>query len=107
VSDVGSARVEITGDVSRFAGEVRRDLSRILREINVDPVEIPLDTDAVSRDSQEAGQKIGDQVTRGADGRLRDSRGRFVAAGTQAGEAIGDGVTRGLMADFGTVEEGS
>jgi hypothetical protein len=43
----------------------------------------------------EAGQAFGTGIVRGADGRLRDARGRFVQAGQEAGEAFADGVVRG------------
>lgn len=43
-----------------------------------------------------AGREAGDGFTRGADGRLRDSRGRFSAAGRQLGEAASSGVRGGL-----------
>ncbi|WP_240812568.1 phage tail tape measure protein [Streptomyces sp. DASNCL29] len=48
------------------------------------------------RAGQAAGQALGDGITRGADGRLRDARGRFVTAGRQAGDGFGDGLTDGV-----------
>jgi phage-related minor tail protein len=39
-----------------------------------------------------SGEDVAEEFTRGADGRLRDSRGRFVKAGEQAGEGLSDGV---------------
>ncbi|MGY0023760.1 phage tail tape measure protein [Streptomyces sp. YJ-C3] len=53
------------------------------------------------RAGQQAGQQLGDGVVRGADGRLRDLRGRFVAAGRDAGDGLGDGLndTSGPGAD--------
>ncbi|MBZ6258124.1 phage tail tape measure protein [Streptomyces olivaceus] len=42
--------------------------------------------------AQRSGQAIGDNVVRGADGRLRDLRGRFVAAGQDAGRGLADTV---------------
>ncbi|MFF7851931.1 phage tail tape measure protein [Streptomyces sp. NPDC007910] len=49
--------------------------------------------DDIERAGQEAGENLGDGIARGADGRLRNARGRFVAAGRNAGEAVGDGLT--------------
>ncbi|MGW3442168.1 phage tail tape measure protein [Streptomyces sp. NPDC001076] len=51
--------------------------------------------DDAQRAGQNAGQQLGDGVVRGADGRLRDLRGRFVRAGRDAGEGLGDGVRQG------------
>jgi phage-related protein len=42
-----------------------------------------------------AGEKFGDGFTRGADGKLRDSRGRFVGAGEAAGQSFSKGFNRG------------
>nr|WP_237523914.1 phage tail tape measure protein [Streptomyces sp. SID4926] len=44
---------------------------------------------------QRAGQALGDAVTEGADGRLRNARGRFVAAGRRIGSDVGDGAADG------------
>ena len=44
---------------------------------------------------QTAGQNLGDGIIRGADGRLRNSQGQFVAAGRQIGDSVGDGVADG------------
>lgn len=41
---------------------------------------------------QSLGEDIGETIIRGADGRLRDSRGRFVSTGRQ----LGDGLSQGL-----------
>jgi hypothetical protein len=52
--------------------------------------------DDADRAGQEAGEGLGDGIVRGADGRLRNARGRFVAAGRQAGDAVGDGLADGV-----------
>ncbi|TXL91577.1 phage tail tape measure protein [Streptomyces sp. IB2014 016-6] len=44
---------------------------------------------------QAAGQALGDGITRGADGRLRNAQGRFVAAGQAAGSGFGDSAAAG------------
>lgn len=46
-------------------------------------------------DAEQAGEDTGERLWRSADGRLRDSRGRFARAGRQAGEAFSDGVEDG------------
>lgn len=56
--------------------------------------------DDAAQAGRQAGEALGDGIVRGADGRLRNARGRFVAAGRAAGDAVGDG-----LADSG--EEGA
>ncbi|MFK0124878.1 phage tail tape measure protein [Streptomyces nigra] len=51
--------------------------------------------DDADRAGQQAGEGLGDGIVRGADGRLRNARGRFVAAGRRAGDAVGDGLADG------------
>ncbi|MFC9680011.1 phage tail tape measure protein [Streptomyces sp. NPDC056948] len=48
------------------------------------------------RAGEQAGEGLGDGLVRGADGRLRNARGRFVAAGRRAGDAVGDGLADGV-----------
>jgi flavodoxin len=48
------------------------------------------------RAGQEAGEALGEGVYRGADGRLRDARGRFVRVGRELGEAAGGGARGGM-----------
>ncbi|WP_416975665.1 phage tail tape measure protein [Streptomyces sp. 4F14] len=57
---------------------------------------------------ERAGQQLGDGIVRGADGRLRNARGRFVAAGRRAGDAVGDGLSdsAGAGADEAVSEAG-
>lgn len=45
-----------------------------------------------------AGEKLADGLWRSADGRLRDSKGRFVKAGDDAGDSFGRGFLTGMMA---------
>ncbi|MFJ8146050.1 phage tail tape measure protein [Streptomyces sp. NPDC096048] len=51
--------------------------------------------DDAARAGRQAGEELGDGIVRGADGRLRNARGRFVAAGRAAGDAVGDGLQDG------------
>lgn len=64
---------------------------------------------AVVAGGRQAGDDLGDSIVRGADGRLRDARGRFVSAGRRAGDAAGDGLADGLGdgADEGVSEAGT
>ncbi|MGW3191590.1 phage tail tape measure protein [Streptomyces ardesiacus] len=51
---------------------------------------------AAAAGGRQAGDDLGDGIVRGADGRLRDARGRFATAGRRAGDAAGDGLADGL-----------
>ena len=101
VTDVGAARVEITGDVRQFARQAEQDLDRALAKIELDPVKIDVDAEGIRKSGEQAGASLGDGITRGADGRLRDSRGKFVAMGRDAGKAAGEGVNQGAKDSLG------
>ncbi|MEU6168096.1 phage tail tape measure protein [Streptomyces tanashiensis] len=47
-------------------------------------------SDQAEHAGEEVGESLGEGIVRGADGRLRNARGRFVRAGTAAGAAVGD-----------------
>ncbi|AMW11607.1 hypothetical protein A4E84_20180 [Streptomyces qaidamensis] len=51
--------------------------------------------DEAERAGQDAGEELGDGIVRGVDGRLRNARGQFVAAGRRGGDAVGEGLTDG------------
>ena len=95
MADVGSARVEVEGDVRNFARQTERDLNRALKKVKPDQIAIEIDTDSTRRAGEKAGEVLGGGVVRGADGKLRDSRGKFVKMGEKAGEVLGDGITQG------------
>ncbi|MEU5624291.1 phage tail tape measure protein [Streptomyces tendae] len=63
---------------------------------------------AAAAGGRQAGDDLGEGIVRGADGRLRDARGRFVTAGRRAGDAAGDGLADGLAdgAGEGVAEAG-
>ncbi|GAB3081177.1 phage tail protein [Micromonospora schwarzwaldensis] len=74
MSDVGSARVEVTGDVRNFARQTERDLDRALSRIKTPTVDIKADVD-VDRE------------------RLGSS---FAGAGTEAAQAMTESIGKGL-----------
>ncbi|MEE4598217.1 phage tail tape measure protein [Streptomyces sp. DSM 41524] len=84
---------ELTGYVSLDVRDVDRGVSRTGQAMTRLRGQMTSDGD---RAGQAAGQALGDGITRGADGRLRDARGRFVTAGRQAGDGFGDGLTDGV-----------
>lgn len=51
--------------------------------------------------ADDAGRAASDAFTRGADGRLRDSRGRFVSLGTDLGDGVAQGMGSGLRSSTG------
>lgn len=76
----GKASIEVVGDVSNFAKQVGRDLDKALRDID---------------SGEKLGDKLGEDVAKGTQQRLRDENGRFIKTGEQVGSALGDGITRG------------
>ena len=97
MANEGTASIEIVGDARNFARDTLKMLNDALKKMRPNPIEIPIDTDAVGKTGEEAGEQLAEGVTRGADGRLRDSRGRFLKAGEGAGRAAGDGARRGFL----------
>lgn len=91
MTDVGAARVEVEGDVRKFAKQTERDLNRALDDVDLHPLEVPVDKDGARKAGEEAGSEFGDGVYRGSDGKLRDVfTGRFVSEGEKAGKEGGD-----------------
>lgn len=58
---------------------------------------------------RESGAKVGDEAATAITGRLRDSRGRFIAAGQDVGDSvgkgIGDGIGKGVTPGLDDLEE--
>ncbi|MEU3198512.1 phage tail tape measure protein [Streptomyces sp. NPDC006996] len=65
-------------------------VGELLAVIDVDASAMRSSLASAEGDAQRAGNTIGDNVVRGADGRLRDLRGRFIRAGRDAGEGLAD-----------------
>ena len=65
--DVGSARVEIVGDVSKFAGEVARELNSILAGMRLRPVEVDGDFRRAEDSASDAADSIEKDFQDGAD----------------------------------------
>ena len=81
---IGDAAVRILPDMRQFATRMRSQMRGA--------------TSGVTRDMRTAGtnlgRTLGEGFTRGADGRLRDARGRFVTAGQRGGDGYARGFTR-------------
>lgn len=89
---------ELTGTITLDPSGVADGLRDAERQMQRSGQQMGSDAE---RAGQRAGQQLGDGITRGADGRLRDIRGRFVAAGRDAGAGLGSGLgeTSGAGAD--------
>lgn len=97
---------ELVGFLRMDARGVDDGVTQARRAMNAAGGQLAGDAD---RAGGQAGQALGDGITRGADGRLRNARGRFVAAGRRAGDAVGDGLADGAAdgADDAVQEAGS
>jgi phage-related protein len=90
---LGAAFVRIRADVSQFATDARRGIQN-----GINAAAARLNTSALvnvfRRAGTQAGQNLGNGVYRGADGRLRDLRGRFVSEGALAGQLYASAFNR-------------
>lgn len=66
-------------------------VGELLAVVDVDTSAMRSGLAAAEGDARRSGDNIGENVVRGADGRLRDLRGRFTQAGRDAGEGLADG----------------
>lgn len=73
-------------------------------------VEAEIDRSQVTASATEAGDQagraMGDSLVRGADGKLRDSRGRFAKTGERAGSDLGESAGRSMGRTMGSVLSG-
>ncbi|GGJ82085.1 hypothetical protein GCM10011583_12050 [Streptomyces camponoticapitis] len=83
---------ELVGFIRLDDGEVDPALTRMEGALNASGQRMTADADAAGT---RAGQALGDGITRGADGRLRNAQGRFVTAGQAAGDGFGDSAAAG------------
>lgn len=71
-------------------------------DVNIDrPIRRAISGVNLSGAGQQLGENLGDGIVRGADGRLRNAQGRFVAAGEGAGRGFGSGFDRGVGSSLG------
>lgn len=92
---IDTAYVEVRPDVDRFATMLAQTLTRTLSQVQTAVDQRMRGLSETARVAGERmGQALGDGVSRGTDGRLRDARGRFLSEGGAAGRAFGDGFTR-------------
>lgn len=73
MTDDGSARVSVEGDVSGFARQTERDLDKELAKINLDPVKVQTEIDDASIAKTEAKAKVvGDTIGKTVNQSLKD-----------------------------------
>ncbi|WP_267244346.1 phage tail tape measure protein [Streptomyces sp. PR69] len=85
---------ELVGYIRLDDGQVRPALTRTEAALHASGRRMASDAE---RAGQDVGQQLGDGIVRGADGRIRDARGRFIDAGRMAGRAGGDALGDGLV----------
>lgn len=95
---LGSAFITVRANVSRFAADARRGIQNAIRT-----VASRLNWNAITRSAGNAGvragQYMGNGIYRGADGRLRDLRGRFVSEGALQGRLYSSAFNRTAKLD--------
>lgn len=84
---------ELLATVAVDESQMRPGLARAEGAMRSTGSSIAADADRAGR---QAGQALGDGLTIGADGRIRDARGRFAAAGGEAGGGVSEGMLGGL-----------
>jgi hypothetical protein len=107
VTDVGKAKVDVEGDVSKFAAQVEKDLRAALSKIKLDPIKVPVevDSDKAGQAGEDAGRAAAEGVSRGAEGALRDAKGRFVKAGSDSSDGFVDGFDKESSKNKGRIGE--
>jgi hypothetical protein len=76
-------------------------LTEVAVEVSADLSKLKPTVIAASREAGDAaGKELGDGITKGADGKLRDARGKFAAAGKSVGKETGKGFDSGFGDTF-------
>ncbi|MGW4469664.1 hypothetical protein ACWENQ_08325 [Nonomuraea sp. NPDC004354] len=90
-------------DADRFAAELERAVDEAFDDLDQHrrgELEVEIDADiaqalaalgVLEEAAEDSGEQAGERFVRGADGRLRDARGRFVAEGKQLFDGLADG----------------
>lgn len=89
---VGEAYVDVQGDYRKIADNGAREIEKAFDEAGRD-VDV---SDSLSKAFGEAGDEAGETFTVDALGRIRNSKGRFVAGGKAAGKQVTEGVRKGV-----------
>lgn len=96
MAQVGRAYVQVEGDYRDIADNGAREIEQAF-----DRVAKTLQFESVEEAFAEAGRKSGDAFTRDAQGRLRDSRGKFVKEGNLLGRTVTKGILAGIDQEGG------
>lgn len=86
--------VQFVAEMAAFRRGMRGGADEV-RKVKAEAVAAQREVAGLGKAGEQAGRQLADGIVRGADGKLRDSRGGFVKAGTRAGEGFGDGFERG------------
>ncbi|MGW4727670.1 phage tail tape measure protein [Streptomyces shenzhenensis] len=88
---------ELLATISVDESGVGAGLSRAENAVRAAGTTIASDADRAGR---QAGTALGDGLTQGADGRIRNARGQFASAGADVGEATGGGLRERLSSSL-------
>jgi hypothetical protein len=89
---VGEAYVDVEGDYRDIADNGARKIEEAFNKAGRD-VDV---SESLSKSFSEAGEQAGEVFTRDATGRIRNSKGRYVKAGSVAAHQIVEGVRKGV-----------
>jgi hypothetical protein len=103
MANEGKASVEIVGDVRDFARQAEKDLNDSLKKVKPNPVKVPLDTDQLKKDADDAGKSLADGVTASAHNTLKNNQSKFSQMGTSAGGAAGNAAGKSFGQQFKTL----
>jgi hypothetical protein len=93
--EVGKAYVEVEGDYRKIADNGAREIEKAFDDAGKD-LDVSKSLDKAFSD---AGTDAGEVFTRDATGRIRNSKGRYVKAGSVAGRQVVDGVRKGVKTE--------
>ncbi|MEV1013783.1 hypothetical protein AB0I89_23820 [Micromonospora sp. NPDC049801] len=88
--------VQFVAELAKFKRDMRDGATEV-RRMRDEAKATQAEVSALGRAGDDAGRRLGDGLVRGADGRLRNARGRFAAAGQAGGRVFGDSFTRDAL----------
>ncbi|MFG2046131.1 hypothetical protein ACGFIW_01705 [Micromonospora sp. NPDC048935] len=94
--------VQFVAELAQFKRGLRGGADEV-RNVKREAVAAQREVAALGDVGEKAGRQLGDGIVRGADGKLRDSRGKFVKAGQDSGKGFGDGFEQGTRRGFSKV----
>lgn len=86
--------VQFIAELASFKRGMRGGADEV-RKVKAEAVAAQREVAGLGEVGEKAGRQLGDGIVRGADGKLRHSKGRFVKAGQESGQGFGDGFEQG------------